>query len=728
MRFADIIRLFWRLAPYLAAVAAIAIASLVPSFTASSVAVLIAVYCVAVSASAWYGGFWPAVLATALGYLIANWYFVPQADAFRPTAVAFVYVFVCVAIAAFGEVSRRAVQTAQANAAQVKLIVESIADGFVVVDGSWRVVYNNRATEEFYQSHARPGVNSLADFPRTLSPRAQERLKRAALNKVTVEFEEYYAPWQRWLEFKASPTEGAGLAMYFRDITERKRAEDELHRLASIIESSEDAVIGVDLNETITSWNQAAEKMYGYSASEILGQPVTRLLPPEIVGEESHILSTIRAGGVVRHFDTVRVTKSRQRIDVSLGVSAMRDAHGDLVGYSKIARDIGDRIRAERALREADRRKDDFLALLGHELRNPLAGIVNGVEVLNQPGLAEGEAREVQAIIERQATHMTRLIDDLLDVSRIVRGKITLDIQRVDLTVIMQQAVADRAIVAEDNHLAVDTMTPAEPVWVDGDPVRLAQVVDNLVSNAIKFSDPQGRVVVTVRAEPAAQQAILEVRDSGIGMTPPTIATLFEPFAQAQETLERSCGGLGLGLAVVKGLVELHRGTIKAHSEGTGHGSSFIVCLPLAAAPVMPQPPIVPAPDAQADQLRVLVIDDNRDVLHLLSRLLTLGGHSVAVAKDGAAGVEMARQFRPDLVLCDIGLPGELNGYMVASALRADPATRSAYLVAITGYGQAEDRRRALEAGFDRHVTKPLGHAELLNLIGELERNGNQVA
>ncbi len=309
-----------------------------------------------------------------------------------------------------------------------------------------------------------------------------------------------------------------------------------------------------------------------------------------------------------------------------------------------------------------------------------------------------------------------------------MRGKITLDIQRVDLTAVVRQAVADRVVTAEGNRPTVDIMTPSGEVWVEGDSVRLAQVVDNLVSNALKFSEPQGRVTVSVSTEPDSRLAKLEVRDSGIGMTPSTLATLFEPFAQARETLERSCGGLGLGLAVVKGLVELHRGRIEARSDGPGHGSSFIMRLPLSSAPVDASSPERAAPEANSDQLRVLVIDDNRDVLHLLSRLLTLGGHNVAVAKEGSPGVELARQFRPDLVLCDIGLPGEMNGYQVASALRADPLTRNAHLVAITGYGQAEDRRRALEAGFDRHVTKPLGHAELLNLIGELAKDGNQVA
>ena len=371
----------------------------------------------------------------------------------------------------------------------------------------------------------------------------------------------------------------------------------------------------------------------------------------------------------MRHYDTVRMHKDGRRVDVSLSVSVIRDESGEIVGCSKISRDIGDRKRAEQALREADRRKDDFLALLGHELRNPLAGIVNGIELLNQPGLGQAESHEVQAIIERQSGHMSRLIDDLLDVSRIVRGKIKLDTQRVDLAALARQTASDHGALVEQSELVLNVDGAAGEVWVDGDPVRLAQVVDNLLNNAVKFTNPGGCLTLTVRAEPASELALLEVRDSGIGMSPDTVATLFEPFAQAKETLERSRGGLGLGLAVVKGLVELHHGTIGAVSAGPDRGSVFTVRLPLRHAP-LPQSPDPSNDRVEANHLRVLVVDDNRDVLHLMSKLLTVSGHTVAVAKDGSAGVEAARQFHPDLVLCDIGLPGDMNGYKVAQALR----------------------------------------------------------
>jgi PAS domain S-box-containing protein len=601
------------------------------------------------------------------------------------------------------------------------MIVESITDGFVVVDNSWRLVYMNRATEEYNRRHfmQRTTASATGVFPLTIGPAAQTQLKQAAVERKVVEFEDFYVPWQRWFEFKAAPTEEENLAIYFRDITERKRHEEELRKLASIIESSEDAVIGLDLSGNVTSWNQAAEKLYGYTAAEIVGHPVLALLPDDLVNEEEEILEKVRHGKLLRHFDTVRVRKDGQKVDVSLSISVIRDDAGAIIGCSKIARDIGDRKRAEKALREADRRKDDFLALLGHELRNPLAGIVSGVEVLNQLGADDEDVRSVRAIIERQANHMSRLIDDLLDVSRIVRAKVTLDRTRLDLTALVQQTVADHAMQFEQRQLSLEVDTGDDHAWVEGDAVRLAQVVTNLLNNSIKFTDPQGRISVRVRPAPTRGEAVLEVHDTGIGMTPETIASLFEPFAQAEATLERSSGGLGLGLAVVKGLVELHGGRISASSPGPGQGASFVIQLQLCPAPrsLSPQTNV---DQPATDPLRVLVVDDNRDVLHLISKLLKMRGHTVAVAKDGSSGVNMAREFRPDLVLCDIGLPGEMNGYRVAEALRADPATRWTHLVAVTGFGQEEDRRRALAAGFDRHMTKPVGYADLVTLIADM--------
>ncbi|HVU90263.1 MAG TPA: PAS domain S-box protein [Pirellulales bacterium] len=716
-------RQYSKLLPYLVAFLIIVASSLIISLFATSSSVLIAIYVAAVAAVSWYGGLGPALFATGLSYLIANWFFVPSQDAFRPSAAAFVYLFVCMSIGLFSEISKRAVRRARTNAEQVRLVVESITDGFVVVDSSWRLIYMNRATEEYNRRHLLDGNSPGSDgtFPLTVGDAARDRLRRAAAERATIEFEDFYIPWQRWFEFKAAPTDEGGLAIYFRDVTERRRSDDEARKLALIIESTEDAVIGLDLNANVTSWNQAAEKLYGYKAEEIVGRSVLMILPPDQVDEEKRILSAVRRGELVRHFDTVRMRKGGRPVEVSLSVSVIRDDSGQIVGFSKIARDVSDRKRAEKALLEADRRKDDFLALLGHELRNPLAGIVSGVEVLNQLPAGDPDVRNVLAIIERQAAHMSRLIDDLLDVSRIVRGKITLDLARLDLALVVRQSAADHKSQFEQKQLAFDVQTPSHPVWVEGDSVRLAQVVGNLLDNAVKFTDAGGRISTRVSLDTDTSRAVVEVCDTGIGMTPDTIGSLFEPFAQAEESLERSSGGLGLGLAVVKGLIELHNGTIEATSAGAGQGATFTIRLPTCMSP-HPKNQLTDNGSQVTDTLRVLVVDDNRDVLHVVSKLLQLGGHTVATAHDGSSGVELAREFQPDLVLCDIGLPGEMNGYKVAEALRADPATRWTRLVAVTGFGQEEDRRRALAAGFDRHLTKPVGYAELVTLIADIDQ------
>lgn len=381
-----------------------------------------------------------------------------------------------------------------------------------------------------------------------------------------------------------------------------------------------------------------------------------------------------------------------------------------------MAIDVTERMQAEQALREADQRKDRFLALLGHELRNPLAGILNGVQVLKLVGAQSADAAEMHDVIERQATQMARLIDDLLDLSRISEGKISLRTHRVDLVEVARLAAEDHRPVFAAATLAIHVEAQGGPLWVDGDPVRLAQILGNLLHNAVKFSNPGGAVRVSVRRD--TDDAVLAVQDAGIGMSPETLATAFQPFSQADEAAERNRGGLGLGLALVKGLVELHRGTVEAKSPGIGRGSTFTIRLPLARRdrPEGGNQHAVVASKAA----RVLVIDDSRDACLSLSRLLELSGHVVAVALDGPRGVERAHAFRPDVVLCDINLQSEMSGYAVAQTLRRDPRLKSAFLVAITGYGQDEDRRRAIAAGFDRHLTKPVGYEALQSLLASL--------
>jgi PAS domain S-box-containing protein len=383
----------------------------------------------------------------------------------------------------------------------------------------------------------------------------------------------------------------------------------------------------------------------------------------------------------------------------------VRDDAGRAAGYIGTVTDITERKNAGEALKEAAQRKDEFLAMLAHELRNPLTPLRNALQILRVRG---GDAEVVdrsREMMERQVVHLGRLVDDLLDVSRITTGKVQLKQQRLDLVRLARQAVADHLATYEAKGIILLVDGPATPVWVSGDPTRLAQILDNLLTNALKFTGDGGSVRVGVAADPDRGEAVLSVRDSGVGIEPDMLARLFEPFSQADRTLDRSAGGLGLGLAIVRGLAELHGGGVRAESGGLGLGSLFTVTLParaeLAALSDRPAPA---RPDAK--HLRVLVVEDNRDAADSLRMLLETYGYEVAVAYTGPDGVRAAGVFRPEVVICDVGLPG-MDGYAVAAALRGDPATAKSRLIALTGYGREEDRRRAREAGFDHHLTKP---------------------
>ena len=372
------------------------------------------------------------------------------------------------------------------------------------------------------------------------------------------------------------------------------------------------------------------------------------------------------------------------------------------------------RAEAERLLheaRESDRRKDEFLAMLAHELRNPLAPITNAVHLLRQPALDAPTLDRVRDLLDRQVRHLSRLVDDLLDVSRITRGKIDLRRERLDLARLVRETAEDHRRAVEANGLALAVDIPPAPVWVPGDRTRLAQVVGNLLQNSAKFTPPGGRVAVRLAADRTSQRAVVEVEDTGIGIEADLLPRVFDMFTQADHTLDRSRGGLGLGLALVKGLTELHGGGATAASRGPGRGATFTVWVPLGVEP--PAAPKGAEALPEAAPRRVLVIEDHRDAAETLRLLLELSGHEVRVARTGPAGVEAAREFRPAVVLCDLGLPGGMSGYDVARALRQDPALAEVRLVAVSGYGQPEDRDRARAAGFDLHLTKPVDPGEL---------------
>ncbi len=704
----------------------------------------------------------------------------------------------------------------------------------------------------------------------------------------------------RWIQAVGRPQLGAGnrpvrVSGMVSDITDRRESDRARAYMAAIVESSEDAIISKTLDGVITSWNPAAERLYGYLASEVIGRSITVIVPPELHREELDLLARVRAGMRVEHFETIRVAKDARRIPVSLTVSPVRDADGRIIGISKIARDLTElqrsnrelqalrdrlaeeleatrqlqqisarlihrdetledllleildaalqitgrargiiqlydrmkgtlrltaargfdepfcdtfrevlpgegmpsaeamrtgrrvivedladyaegsgstrakrlldsgvrslqctplnsrdgriigifithgaeasrpeerelrmldilartaadlieRASAQAQLREADRRKDEFLAILAHELRNPLAPVRYAVSITRDPASTDDARRRAQAVIERQVSHMARLLDDLLDISRIARGAVLLRKERVDAASCVSAAIEAARPFFEPRAQRIATRLPREPLVLDADPVRLTQILTNLVTNAAKYTDAGGSIEVEARRE--GTDAMIAVRDTGIGIPPELKPRLFTLFSQAGSALERSEGGLGIGLALVRGFVNLHGGSVEAHSEGAGRGSEFVVRLPLGparAAEGTPREAVKRAGRA----LRVLVADDNHDICEMCATLLALWGHRSFIAHDGAQALALLQREQPDVALLDIGMPG-LNGYELAARVRAAPWGRAVVLVAVTGWGQDEARSRSSAAGFDFHLTKPVEVAELERVL-----------
>ncbi|AMV40788.1 ATP-binding protein [Planctomyces sp. SH-PL62] len=409
------------------------------------------------------------------------------------------------------------------------------------------------------------------------------------------------------------------------------------------------------------------------------------------------------------------MTLVRRPIEIRSLVSTVRAALRDRRRQYDRRADFIERERQAQALRENDRHKDEFLAMLAHELRNPLAAVNNAVAVLKRSGDPASQAW-ASGIVERQMRQLVRLIDDLLDVARINGGKIRLQTTLVDAGPILDQAIESVRPQVDERRQTLTVAIERGRLPLNVDAPRVAQIVLNLLSNASKYGEPGGRIWLTAR--PEGEAAVISVRDDGMGIPPDKLPEMFRLFAQGDRSLARSEGGLGIGLTIVMRLAEMHGGSVEARSDGPGEGSEFIVRLPLARAAASPCATSAPPSPPPSRAARILVVDDNLDTASGMVQFLQILGHEVVAAHDGHAAVASAHDFRPDVVLLDVGLPG-MDGYQVASALRRDEAHRRAVLIAVTGYGQEEDRRRSRDAGFDHHLVKPVDFDVLASLIGE---------
>jgi len=848
----------------------------------------------AVAAAVWMGGYGPAIVVTTLGYVACHWLFIePRFTLDVGDLGTFIgllaYLFTCALIIAFGEAARLAQMRASERREVLRVTLRSIGDAVITTDLEGRVTSMN-AVAESLTGWSQPDAvgESLDTVFRIVSEETRQPVAnpstRALREGVIVGLANHTVLLRKGggecpIDDSAAPISDerghvSGCVLTFRDVSAQRRQErdkaTQLHTarlLASIVESSDDAIISKSLDGIIQSWNAGAERLFGYAAAQAVGRHISLVIPSERLGEEDDIVASLKEGRRIEHFETERVRSDGRRILVSLTISPVKDDGGHVIGASKIVRDVTDQRRAEQRerqllaeaaaanakfqaffeqgalfagimdvdgtileanrlsweacgytrdqiigkpfwegpwwapvpqlvaqirtasihaaagetfraempyvvadgsqrvadvtiqpirddsgrvlflaptgvditdrkraeaeraeleeslrrlateLSEADRRKNEFLAMLAHELRNPLAPISNAARTLRLGGGDTEALRSASVMLERQVGQMARLVEDLLDMSRITRGKIELRKEHVELAPIIDQAVETvRSLQTSLGHDLTVTLPP-HPIYLDADPTRLAQIVGNLLNNACKFTDEGGHISLTVAQD--GDHAVIRVKDTGIGIAVEDLPRLFEMFAQVDTSLERSRGGLGIGLTLVKTLVEMHGGTVEVDSEGPGHGSEFAIRLPvLSGTPVLlSQPAVVGA--LPAEGRRILIVDDSEDSAESLALLLQLDGHETHKAHDGAAAIEAVARLRPDVVLLDIGLPG-LNGYEVCSRIRKEPWGKELRLVALTGWGQEEDRQRSRDAGFDAHLVKPVDHDVLLKLIASL--------
>jgi PAS domain S-box-containing protein len=607
----------------------------------------------------------------------------------------------------------------QAAEQRSRAILDSMSEGFIALDKEWRITYANGAAEDVTRHRNEDLVGAqFWDLFRTLRGTPQESaLRHSVAGRAASRIETFDAGQERWFEINASPMEEGGIALYVRDESDRRRAEAGIRRLAAVAEQSSD-FIGIFTPDAGGIWlNPAGRRMAGLGTdTNIAAWRMIDFFPREDRPFVRDQVMAALTGEQAEWEGELRLAQpdGKAPLPVYFKGFAVRDGDGNNLGLATITRDITLQKHAEDELRrvaadlsEADLRKSEFLATLAHELRNPLAPIRTGLDLLRMAPGDAAAARRVHGMMDRQLGHLIHLVDDLLDIARITRGKIELKKEAVSLQAIVGMAVETSAALIEAHGHRLQVDLAPEPLALEADVTRLVQVLSNLLNNAAKYTPHGGTIALSAWREDG--HAVIAVTDSGIGIAPEAIGSVFEMFTQVRGSLDRAQGGLGIGLSLVRRLVELHGGRVSAFSGGRGQGSTFTVRLPLR-----PGTPHAKTGDAAAEgaagaagPLRVLVVDDNADAADSLAALLGLLGHTTRVAHDGPEGLFLAETFEPDLAFLDIGLPG-MSGYDLAGAIRRMGTMQQVVLIALTGWGSGSDQRQAQEAGFDQHMTKPV--------------------
>jgi PAS domain S-box-containing protein len=641
------------------------------------------------------------------------------------------------AVLVFRDVTERRLadrRVAEARA-YAESIVETVREPIMILDNQLRVVTANRS---FYRKFELVPSETQGQFVYELGrgewdlPRLRDLLENILVHDSgfdDFEVERSFAHLgQRTMLLNARRIDrevdrDEMILLAIEDVTGRRRIERALReseeRYRLIVEGATGfALIMLDLDGVVISWNVGAERLMGYTDSEILGQHFSRFYTSEdqAAGVPQRELD-VAANNLEGPDDNWLVRKDGSCFWASGATTGLRDERGILRGFTKVVRDVTERRRSDEALREADRRKDEFLATLAHELRNPLAPVRNALYIMQHQKAGGAEWQRARDVIDRQVRQMTRLIDDLLEVSRISQGRMVLQREPVELRQVLQQSIETSRPLIERQEQTLNVRLPSEPILIDGDPARLAQVFANLLDNAAKYQEPRGRI--ELRAEIREDEAVVSIRDEGIGISPDKLSHVFEMFAQVESAVDRSQGGLGIGLSLVKRITDLHGGSVDALSDGLGQGSTFIVRLPIMRhRRHVPAESDAPASAVPAQARRVLVVDDNQDAASTVAMLLESRGHEVKTAHDGEQALRVASDFKPDVVLLDIGLP-KMNGYDVCRRLREQSWSEGLIVVALTGWGQTEDRRKSEVAGFDEHLVKPVDPEVLMRLLDQ---------